>query len=75
MPETIIASFVVRFTQDPASGQDLAAPDWRGVVRHVQSDDQVRFTRMEDAITFMARYVDLATGQDEEQAILKGSSP
>lgn len=66
MSETKIASFVVRFVQEAdaddgegaaAAGQ-LAAP-WRGVIRHVQSREEVRFTEMEEALAFMGRYVAL----------------
>jgi len=54
MSETVISSFILRFTQEVE-----AQSPWRGVVRHVQSDEEARFTRMEEALRFMARYVDL----------------
>lgn len=68
MSETRIASFVVRFIQetaaettDPADakGARLAA-DWRGVIRHVQSRKEMRFTELKEALAFMDRYVALS---------------
>jgi len=54
MSETVISSFILRFTQE--SDADLP---WRGVVRHVQSDEESRFTRMEEALRFIGRYVEV----------------
>lgn len=54
MTETRIVSFIVRFVQ-PESGEHTAP--WHGVVRHVQSSEEVRFTRVEEALQFMSRYV------------------
>lgn len=61
MSETSIASFVLRFTQEITPDTDAAAP-WRAVIRHVQSDEEAHFTRMDDALAFMCRYVDLGAG-------------
>ena len=58
MPDTTIASFVVRFTEETPAA-DLPGAGWRGVVQHVQTSEQVRFTRIDDALRFMAEYVDL----------------
>jgi hypothetical protein len=33
---------------------------WRGVIRHVQSNKEKRFTRMEDAVSFMHEFLDLS---------------
>lgn len=55
MSEVIISSFILRFTQE----SPLETP-WRGVVRHVQSDEEARFTRVDEALQFIARYVDLS---------------
>ncbi len=55
MSETVISSFILRFTQET----QVETP-WRGVVRHVQSDEEIRFTRIDEALRFIARYVDLA---------------
>lgn len=55
MSETVISSFILRFIQE--SDADLP---WRGVVRHVQSDEESRFTRMEEALRFIGRFVEVA---------------
>ena len=52
MSETVISSFILRFTQE--SDADLP---WHGVVRHVQSDEESRFTRIEEALWFIGRFV------------------
>ena len=65
MSETKIASFVVRFVQgaDADDGQGVTTTGqltaWRGVIRHVQSREEMRFTDMEEALAFMERYVAL----------------
>jgi hypothetical protein len=61
MPETVISSFILRFTHET----DADLP-WRGVVRHVQSDEEARFTRIEEALRFLARFVDLTEQRRED---------
>jgi hypothetical protein len=60
MPDAAIASFILRFTQEGTSDTQLSDDAWRGVIRHVQSNEQVRFTQIEEALTFIAHYVDIA---------------
>ncbi len=71
MPETVepdptsteiqVASFLIRFVfSTPVEGG--AAVGWHGVVRHVQTNAERHFSRWEDAVAFMAGYVDLAGG-------------
>ena len=67
MSETVISSFILRFTQE--SDADLP---WRGVVRHVQSDEESRFTRIEEALRFIGRFVEVggditAAGRAEQR--------
>jgi hypothetical protein len=64
MPKTTIASFVLRFTQELTSGTKPAAP-WRAVIRHVQSDEEMHFTEMNEALAFIGRYVDVADDEVE----------
>jgi hypothetical protein len=69
MSETVISSFILRFTQE--SEADLP---WRGVVRHVQSDEESRFTRIEEALRFIGRFVDVAgdtTANGEQRMIVR----
>ena len=53
-----IISFVLRFTQD--SWQDTQGEPhirWRGYINHVQSDDEVRFTDVSQALAFIQGYL------------------
>lgn len=53
-----IASFVLRFTQE--LWEDMCGEPhvrWRGHIRHVQGDEEDRFTDFAEAITFMQRYL------------------
>ena len=61
MPEATIASFILRFTQEHTPGVEPTCSAWRGVVRHVQTNDEVRFTQMESALAFITRYVDITS--------------
>lgn len=68
MSETVISSFILRFTQESDADQP-----WRGVVRHVQSDEEARFTRIEEALRFIGRFVDVGgenTTANEEQRMV-----
>lgn len=79
MSETRIVSFVLRFVRQTGpeektlEGMRVTALEdegplamgWHGVVRHVQSREEVRFTRVDEALAFINRYVIL---QEEEQA-------
>jgi hypothetical protein len=68
MSKTTIASFVLRFTQELTSDTQPVTP-WRAVIRHVQSDEEVHFTQMDEALAFIDQYVDLTSGAriDEER--------
>lgn len=61
MSDTVISSFILRFTQET----DADLP-WRGVVRHVQSDEETRFTRIDEALRFIGRYVNLTEQRSED---------
>ena len=53
--ETNISSFLIRFvnaTQPP----DRAEPAYRGVIRHIQSGDELSFTRWAEATDFIQRF-------------------
>ena len=63
MLETGVDSFIVRFVQEKGQSDGPAAAPWHGVIRHVQSKEEMRFTHIEDALRFVANYVELA--QDE----------
>ena len=59
MSETTIASFVLRFTREHDAEDPASGAGWRGVIRHVQIGQEIHFTRMEDALAFITRYVDI----------------
>jgi hypothetical protein len=55
-----IESFVLRFVADTSS--DSASPrarGWHGVVVHVQTNQEHSFSRLVDAVAFIARYVSI----------------
>jgi len=56
MPGTTIASFILRFIRE--SSPDAPPGAWRGTVRHIQTGDQYGFTRLEDAMAFIAQRVE-----------------
>ena len=65
MLETDVDSFIMRFVQErPTQEKNLTngppAASWHGVIRHVQSKEEIRFTQIEDALRFVANYVALA---------------
>ena len=66
MPGTTVNSFVVRFIQETPAQSGAGCKPWHGVIRHVQSSQETRFTRIEDALAFMHGYVDI---NDEKSQI------
>jgi hypothetical protein len=56
-----IASFVIRFVMDTIPTNDEAKPNYRGVIRHIQSEEELSFTSWEDADIFIRHYVPLET--------------
>lgn len=53
-----VASFVLRFTQE--LWQDTQGEPhvrWRGYIRHVQGDEEERFTDFAEAVIFIQRYL------------------
>lgn len=68
MAETTVNSFVLRFVQEKPRLADTGTDNtWRGVIRHVQSNHEKRFTRMEDAVSFMAEFLNLS--EDDQPAV------
>lgn len=60
---TNVTSFVLRFVYDQPSDESPGpAAGWHGLIRHVQSNEEQRFTRWTDATAFIARYVNV--GED-----------
>jgi len=59
MVETTIVSFILRFTLEDDPDPLSPAPSWRGMLRHVHTDEKINFVRLEEALEFIGRYVDL----------------
>jgi hypothetical protein len=56
------ASFLVRFTQDMwQSEQGEPKIAWRGHIRHIQSDEEIRFTDFSEAVAFMQQQMQALT--------------
>lgn len=58
MSETAVTSFIIRFIQEQEPEQDLPIA-WHGLIRHVQSSTETRFSHIEEALAFMNGYVDI----------------
>lgn len=57
-PQNNVASFVLRFTQEMwRDAQDEPHVQWRGHIRHVQGDEEDRFTDFAEAVAFIQRYL------------------
>ena len=55
MSETAVTSFIIRFTQE----QEQAPAPWRGLIRHIQTDQEAHFAHIEDALHFIAQFVEI----------------
>jgi hypothetical protein len=55
-----VVSFVLRFVREESNGQPAR---WRGVIKHVQSDNTADFAHFNDALRFMQSQVDDAIRQ------------
>ncbi|MGC9356733.1 MAG: hypothetical protein ACP5GX_02650 [Anaerolineae bacterium] len=63
MPDTTIVSFILRFTQEAPPGGASPSPTWRGMLRHVQTNEQINFVCLDEALEFIGRFVDLESGE------------
>ena len=54
-----IESFVIRFVMAKTSKAQEAQPSYRGVIRHIQSNEELTFSNWEDAVDFIENYVPL----------------
>ncbi len=63
-----VQSFIVRFVEDvPDDAAAPGSPAWRGVIIHVQTDEEKAFTHLADAVTFISRYVPLGDMLEKEE--------
>ena len=62
-PPPQITSFILRFIHaDPPSEDGSGGPAYgpapiRGVIRNIQTDQEITFTRWQDAVDFIQRFV------------------
>ncbi len=68
--QTSLVSFVLRFVLDepPSSGAMRSLPRWHGVIRHVQTNEEVHFARWKEAVAFIEQYVKLALPPPSEES-------
>ena len=66
MLETDVDSFIVRFVKEKSQNNGPTAIPWHGFIRHVQSKEEIRFTQIEDALRFVANYVELTEDNPAE---------
>lgn len=66
-----ITSFVIRFVQDPKSA-DRERPPLRGTIHHVQTNQEIPFTRWEDAVEFIQRFVPILIQQAPSHPPIEG---
>ena len=50
-----VESFVIRFVMDQSPPEDQVG--YRGVIRHVQTDEELGFTDFQEAIRFINKFV------------------
>jgi hypothetical protein len=62
-----VASFVIRFVRDQQSKAD--APAYRGIVRHVQTDEEINFTCWEEVEVFIQRVIPLETESRDTKGV------
>jgi hypothetical protein len=66
--ETDISSFLIRFI-DTKEPDRTSGKTYRGMIRHIQSGDEIAFTRWVEATDFLQRFFPLA---DLDVKTLKG---
>lgn len=64
MSQTVVTSFVIRFRQEQTGG--LSTPPWRGLIRHIQTSQEAHFTCIEDAVDFIAQFVEVSYRSERE---------
>jgi hypothetical protein len=53
-----ITSFVIRFVHTPAAEEQTQAA-YRGLIRHIQTNQEINFTHWSDAVAFIQNFVQL----------------
>ncbi len=68
-PPPSISSFIIRFVvNDPIiSGDGVQPPqqsNYYGAIRHIQTDQEMNFSRWDEAVKFIERFVHLDTNSN-----------
>jgi hypothetical protein len=61
----LIASFVIRFVMAETLPAQEVQSSYRGVIRHIQSNEELAFSVWKDAVDFIERYVPLRVDPDQ----------
>lgn len=61
-----ISSFVIRFVVDGNAGEQ-SHPPYRGAIRHIQTEEELNFSKWEEAVSFIQRFVPLETGKGQDK--------
>ena len=56
-----ITSFVIRFVMDEIPHSEATQAQYRGAIRHIQSEKAMSFNTWEEVVEFIQRYVPLET--------------
>lgn len=61
----LVTSFIIRFVIEnpecqPQLTTQVSAP-FRGAIRHIQTDQEITFSRLGEAIEFMSRFIPLGS--------------
>ena len=62
-----IASFVIRFVVDDPTPIEQTHPNYRGTIRHIQSNEELTFSTWKNAVEFIQRYVQLEARSGRER--------
>lgn len=68
-----ITSFVIRFVHTP-SAEPQTQSAYRGLIRHIQTNQEINFTHWADAVAFIQNFVLLEDVGDDELDDVDGPS-
>jgi hypothetical protein len=70
LPPTI-SSFMIRFIVEDSSGRESPQPAYHGVIRHIQSAEEINFIQWSEAVEFMRRFVPLENAGGSETNMIE----
>jgi len=66
LPDAGMRDATMRSAQEQGPDKEPTTVPWHGVIRHVQSKEEIRFTQIEDALRFVANYVALDAAEPRQ---------